>query len=235
MANKTVFLAILAYTGYVDVATMGSVIDNIESLTNEGFNINLHFEVGCCYLPEARNNCVAKFLESRANYLCFIDSDLGFNPNSILKMVKFDKDIICGAYPFKTGVEGFPIKVLTNNDLTPCVEEATGLIKIEGGPTGLMIIKKEVFQTLINKNPEWKTNRKTEKGNNIYAIFDTGMLFENDRNWYGEDYLFCYRAINAGYNIFCYPDINFLHIGRNCRTGNYHQFLLKQPKPEAKL
>jgi len=229
--NK-VYIAILAYDGRIDVGTCGALFDNIENLKNNGYEVKHYFEIGCCYLPQARNTCVANFLETDCDYMIFVDSDLWFDQTAMFKLLSFKKDLICGAYPFRAGTDGFPIKVFTNEDGTPKVEEETGLIEIEGGATGLMCIKRELLETMKKNNPTWETARETTRKNKIYAIFDTGMLWKNDKHWYGEDFLFCYRVIENGFKIFCYPNINFLHIGRQARVGNYHEYLSNLPKPE---
>src|SRR6056300_1379168 len=53
-------------------------------------------------VTQGRNLTVASFLETSAEYLLFLDSDIAINPNVIRKMIAADKDIICVPYPLKS-------------------------------------------------------------------------------------------------------------------------------------
>jgi GT2 family glycosyltransferase len=227
-----VFIAVPSYNGSIEVGTCSSLINNIKELEKNNHEVTLHFECGNPYIVQARNLCVGYFRELRSDFLVFVDSDLAFDKDAILKMIDHNKDIVCGAYPFKVGNYGYPIKVNCNEDQTPMVDMATGLISIQGGPTGLMCIKSGVIEYLIDKNPMWETDHVTNVlGNKVYAIFDTGILRER-KKWYGEDYLFCLRAIESGFSIWLEPRITFDHIGKHCVSGNYHKYLLEQPQPK---
>ena len=168
-------------------------------------------------MPKARNNCVKKFLELNMDYIVFIDSDLYFQDDAIIKLLKHDKDIILGAYPYRSDDSlDFPVELILDSNKK--VIKENDLIRIKAGPTGLMIIKKEVFSEMKKFN-KYKTIK------NEYFFFDTGMLYNNDGEWYGEDTLFCLRAQKHNFKIFCDPDINFMHIGRQAKQGNYKKFL----------
>lgn len=226
---KKVFIAVTAYDSKVDTDCAMSIVNNMETLRRNGHDFHLHFETGCCYIALARSKCVAKFLESDATDLVFVDSDLAFDHDAIAKLIAHDRDVVCGAYPFKGNELGFPIRVITNGDGTPVVDKYTGLIEIEGGPTGLFRIQRSVLEKMCVE--ECKSTAVTDNGNPVYMLFDTGMLREKGV-WWGEDYLFCLRWKDMGGRIWCEPSINFEHIGRHAYKGNYHQYLQAQVKPE---
>ena len=48
-----------------------------------------------------RNMCVQAFLKSRCSHMLFIDSDIEFDPSSILVMLRSNKDIVLTPYPMK--------------------------------------------------------------------------------------------------------------------------------------
>ena len=96
----------------------------------------------------------------------WIDADIGFDPVDIIKMVRADKDIVCGIYPKKeihwrgggTGRhEGVPPERLRDHehslvlnliDDSPDRVTAEGLIEIANAGTGFMLIKRGVFEAL---------------------------------------------------------------------------------------
>lgn len=226
---KKIFVAVPCYTGMVEVGCCAALLANIRQLEKVGHEVVLHFETGNCYIPQARNMCVAAFLDTKCDEIIFVDSDLWFENTAFEKLIKHDKEVICGAYPYRQAMEGYPIRVNCNADGTPIVDAETGLIELEGGPTGLMKIQRNVLVGL--RQPEWKTSNKTAFSSDVYAIFDTGLL-RNDGQWWGEDYLFCLRCADFGIKIFCEPNIDVKHIGKQEVKGNYHKFLINQPRPE---
>jgi hypothetical protein len=52
-------------------------------------------------VSRARNTLVAKFLESRAEPLLFVDADIGFDPLQIVAMLNFGQEFVAGVAPVK--------------------------------------------------------------------------------------------------------------------------------------
>ena len=52
-------------------------------------------------VTKARNKLVEYFLEDNYTHLMFIDSDMGFHYETILKLLNFDKPIVGCTYPVK--------------------------------------------------------------------------------------------------------------------------------------
>jgi hypothetical protein len=52
-------------------------------------------------ISRARNILVSYFLNSKCSHLLFIDGDLEFKVEDVLKLYAHDKDIVVGAYPKK--------------------------------------------------------------------------------------------------------------------------------------
>jgi len=221
-----VFIAVLAYDGRVDALTSQSLMANAIDLQSRGdYNLAYTFESGCCYLPRARNNCVQSFLETGLDYLIFVDSDLYFQDDAMHKLLSHKKDIVGGAYPYRGGAGGWPVRPIKDKNDNVVIDNYSGLIECEGVPTGLMCIHRNVFINMLAKHPEYISDQ-IDNGKRIFYIFDTGMLWENKKHWYGEDYLFCLRAKKDGYKIYCEPNINFEHIGKEGRQGNYKKYLI---------
>lgn len=219
---KKVFIAVTAYDSKVDTDCIMSVINNMELLKCNDIKVHIHFETGKCYLPLARNNCVMQMLKTGCTDLIFVDSDVAFQADAMLKLLAPDKDIVCGLYPFKQDEEGYPVRLVCKEDGTYISDPYTGLIEVDGGPTGLMRIKREVFEQMILKYTN--TKHRNDAGEDVYSLFDTGILREPEK-WYGEDYLFCLRWRDMGGKVWAEPDIDFHHIGRKMYQGNYKKFV----------
>ena len=53
-------------------------------------------------VTQGRNLCTSAFLESNCTHMLFVDSDIYFRAESILKMLKLEKELISIPYPLKT-------------------------------------------------------------------------------------------------------------------------------------
>ena len=207
--------------------------NNIESIFSFMFNESL--------ITRARNALSHGFLNSDATHLMFIDSDIRFNPNDIVKMIEADKGIICGLYPKKE--INFPSlqKAIQNNVKTEELKYYTGSfvvnlvgykgetvvplnepVEIWNGGTGFMLIKREVFEKLKDVCPTYN-NDVTDLGGSIKAqapiveYFATSIEPETNR-LLSEDYHFCVQYRKAGGKVYAAPW---------CKLGHWGSYLFE--------
>lgn len=221
---KNIFLAVIAYEGKVVSDCAESLLHNTHVLRSHGYNVTPYFHNGDCYIARARNLCVEVFLQSDCTDLIFIDADVAFDKDAILKLMKHDKGIVAGVYPYRKDQCGYPA-VLRFNEANNCLDEETGLVMAESVPTGLMRISRYVFGRMIDSYQMERGIPAAGDKEGFYHFFDTGQLFEGDKTWYGEDTYFCKRWRNMGEDIWIEPNINFSHIGQHKFKGNYFDFL----------
>ena len=200
-------------------------------------------------VTRARNVLLAYFLNSDFTHLLFIDADIEFDVEDVLKLYAADKDVVVGAYP-KKGVawdrirgnmHALPIdKPLSDKDIAAygsdyainfkfvdqeakSVAVENGLIKLHDAGTGFMMIKREAILKMIKAYPELKYNNDVniQAGleDQFYALFDT-MIDPIDRRYLTEDYTFCRRWQDIGGDIFLDPSISLNHYGHFCFQGN---------------
>ena len=53
-------------------------------------------------ITRARNTLVQLFMDGDYTHLLFIDSDIAFNPEVVIRMLEYNKDVVTGIYPRKT-------------------------------------------------------------------------------------------------------------------------------------
>ena len=122
----------------------------------------------------------------KATHMFFIDADIEFNPEDVLRMLAYDKPVITGAYPKKAlnwdsilsaarspnlnetaeTIEGHSSNYVTNFDYPkdengepiPNVQIKNNLIKLLDAGTGFMMIKKDVVQKMFDAYPDTKYN-----------------------------------------------------------------------------
>ena len=116
------------------------------------------------------------------------------------------------------------------------------LVELESGPAGLMLIKRDVFITLMKERPELKIkfNEATRAKMNkeigatndaidkyMYNFWDTSFSLESGE-WKGEDLSFCKLARDTGFRIYANLDSWAAHHGTWGWKGRFGDTLLKK-------
>jgi|TARA_R100001591_G_scaffold55881_2_gene65683 hypothetical protein len=191
-------------------------------------------------VTQGRNLCASAFMNSDAEYMLFIDSDVEFTTRSVMRLMKSPHDVSLIPYPIKQKTDAkfrkdfetrpdddintmghlFPIEIPNTKDIRP----VDGYIEVIKGPTGMMMIKKSVFEKLKEHYKELVIKQKTLMNGelidrpNYYNFFDT-YWSPSKKTYMGEDFYFCqlWRAI--GGKIFALCDEEISHIGEYKYTG----------------
>lgn len=202
-------------------------------------------------VTRARNVLLAYFLGSDYTHLMFIDADIEFQVEDVLKLYAHNRDVCVGAYPKKglnwdrirdtitndpekaknnTAALGADyavnFKFLNKQDRTIAVDR--GVVKLHDAGTGFMMIKRNSILKLIKAYPELKYNNDVQLNQDLsdhfYALFDT-MIDPVDRRYLSEDYTFCRRWQDIGGDIWLDPTISLNHYGSFCFAGNPAQII----------
>jgi len=185
-------------------------------------------------ISRARNSLVAKFYsESHFNHLLFLDADLMFNPECILKMITHQKELIGCPYPkkvinfhklkdFDNPQDNLHMISDINYNLLQKGKLKKTLIEARDAPTGCMLIRRSVITALILAHPERKYRNNIsgmggDSDNYFYDFFATGVV---DGIYLSEDYYFCHLVRQLDIPIYLEIGYTFGHIGRNIFYGN---------------
>ena len=104
LSNNKVCLYILTphYGGMCYVNYMNSLIATIKRLKELGVELNIEFCNNDSLVSRARNNLIAKAMSNpNTTHMLFIDNDITWDPDSILKLLIADKPVVGGIYPLK--------------------------------------------------------------------------------------------------------------------------------------
>jgi hypothetical protein len=236
MDNVKIFVATPMYGGQCYGYFTQSVLQlnnyfrdhNVSSMFSFMFNESL--------ITRARNALTNAFLKTDCTHLFFIDSDIGFNPPDVIRMIEADKEVIGGIYPKKeinwssvkramdNGVEFKDLKHHTGSfvvNLVGYAGEVTVPVnepcEIYNAGTGFLLIKREVFEKLSPLVPTYK-NDVHDLGNTmagqeeIKEFFATSIEPETER-LLSEDYHFCYIWRKAGGKVYAAPWATLTHNG----------------------
>lgn len=189
-----------------------------------GFNVTLCNEAGNCHVDDGRNSLVRQFLLSDCTDLVFIDADVGFRSEDLLKLVSVDRDIVAGVYPKKQSPEDFPVLTLGGE----LWADKDGLVEVEGVPTGFLRIRRCVLETLAEQAVSFIG--QAGESDPYHVIFE--RIVSGGRRRSG-DYAFCYKAREAGYRIYVDPEMEFSHTGTNTWSGSLGAYWKREHGVEA--
>lgn len=187
-----------------------SLIDTVAELSNRGISwaFSNAYE---SHVADARETTLSgtkdnSVLENRPfqgllNYkkILWIDSDIVWTPEDVIKLYESDKDIVSGAYLLATGeVTAYPValkRALTYDEVLPMTE----LMKVGAIGFGFVCIKQGVFESLSRPWFQSAITTLTVDGKDFtFPII-------------GEDISFCERARANGYDIWFDPTVRVTH------------------------
>jgi predicted O-methyltransferase YrrM len=235
MKQKVLF-AIPSITGDIRGETAIALTESIIMCRELGIETDFRILSHCPILPVARNTIVAMFLaDPEATDLFFIDYDVKFNAEATVKLLRRPEEIVAGAYRVKTDNRIAYSVEIQKQDGRPIgkIDGEEVLLKADFLATGFMRIKREVFDKMYAAYPDLRYEENVIKveGRNISEAYDLfGMGIDHERKRYTtEDFYFCKRWRDIGGELWCYPDVDFDHIGRKAYSGNFHEYNLTLP------
>lgn len=131
--------------------------------------------------------------------LMWIDSDITWTPEDVLKLYRSDKDIVSGCYILGNGsVAAFPTFGQKGFDPQE-IDSEKELIKIEAAGFGFLCVKQGVFESLSRP---W-----FQQTTYVYQEGDMARTIPV----MGEDTSWCKRVTENGYEIWLDPTVRLIH------------------------
>jgi hypothetical protein len=196
-------------TCFIDFAT--SLAVTMSTIVQNGGTVGVRKSQNDCFVEVARNHLVNFFMQTDYTHLMMIDDDMSWNPMSIEKMILADKEFISGTGPMK----GDDIKFAFNSD--DAKEHPDGLWELKSVGAAFSLFKRSVFEKMKAAYPE------------MYSDFYKGYGFfrmeVNKEHLITEDYSFCLKWSAIGGKCWCFPDIDFGHLGHKVYEGNFYKKL----------
>jgi hypothetical protein len=144
-------------------------------------------------VAQARNNGVELARSFGADFIFFLDSDMLFPPTALCRLLLHGKDIVGATYTKRVP----PFGVLGTQLAEQPAVLSGELLEMQRIPAGCLLIKMSVFDKI--SKPYFR-----------FEIDASGEIV-------GEDYVFCDRAREAGFQIWCDAVMSreIGHIGQN--------------------
>ena len=242
-----VMVATPCYGGQLTEGYLHGILDTTVKAQHAGIQIHLNTMGNESLITRARNTLVTQFLDfdlkdpDKFTHLLFIDSDIGFRGENVIRLVESGYDIACGIYPRKsidwksvpqfikeTSEENLEQKALGYNlnfAHPKDIKVKNGFTEVLDAATGFMCIKKEVFYKMKEAYSNLKytsdqiINNERFSSNNCYAFFDC-IIDEKSNRYLSEDYAFCRLWQKLGGKIFADVISPLTHYGTYPFKGN---------------
>ena len=214
-----------------------SLLNLSESANKSDVKLTTIFLGNESLIQRGRNTVAHHFMNlPDATHLLFIDADIKFRTEDIVKMIAADKSLIVGPVALKgynwdeirqAAVNGedeinrtggvFNINKLPGIDM---VDENTPF-EIEHGGNAFMMIRRDVFETLKPHTPIYTNGgRSLPDGVEIYDYFRV-EINKDTNHLLSEVYFLCHSYRQLGGKVWCAPWVETGHFGSHLFNGKY--------------
>lgn len=196
------------------------------------FNLKILFKDGDALITRARASLISQFLDDpSATHLLFVDADIGFEPDQVLRLIQCGADMSAAVYPIKridwdkvakTIASGRPnpaaatLKYVFEVDDPNAVTVKAGFIKVRYAGTGFLMIRREALERMCAHYPQLKFKRDhsldaATVSDNRFALFE--CMIAEDGTYLSEDFAFCKRWTDIGGEIWADLTSKLSHVG----------------------
>ena len=205
-----------AYNATVCSQYTKSLVSTCLLLNSMNIEFNVHF-INNQIVTRARNMIAHIFMNGDYSHLMFIDADVIWNPEDVIKLLNHKKECIIGIYPNKgyKRVENNMIVAPSSQILENTANKTNNLhkdlINIKRAATGFMLLTKDALKRIQPDIDQFYL----PSGNEMCFLYNyfNCMVVEND--YLTEDFYFSYLYIKNGGEIFADKTIKMLHVGNH--------------------
>jgi hypothetical protein len=230
----SLLVAVPTHSQTIVVETAQTLVAAQEMVLRRGGSFRLHFESGAT-ISLVRNAIVAEFLQSDADLLLMLDSDQGFHPDTLERMIDFGKPMVGCVCPRRmydwsrvdpdSKMHPQQLVYQATDFIGRLIADKHGNTQLVNGfapathvGTGILALRREVFDRLMIHFPELE---RRGFGADAYPRYKEGGRWgffnpmENDAGVpLSEDLSFSKRWLKAGGEIWADVSSSTIHVGR---------------------
>lgn len=231
--NKKLYISTPCYDAMVTMQYTMSLLRLVQFCNQHNIDYMIDFLGNESLITRARNKSLNKFMNTDCSHLLFIDSDIEFQPEAVMDLLLFDKDVSCCVYPkkgFNWNKFMYSIQNEQNskehpssrgldyaynimyNDKNELIKNGD-FIRVNQSSTGFMMIKREIVEKLNKKHTELEII-SDELSNNDTKMYGLFCCMIKDKQYLSEDYSFCQRVNDIGGQVWINVKHNLNHIGK---------------------
>jgi hypothetical protein len=204
-----------------------------------GLTLKVLFKDGDALITRARSSLLAQFLtDATATHLLFVDADIGFEPEQVLRLIACGADMCAAVYPIKRidwermkrSIEtaapdpaAAALRYVFEVDNPAAVIERAGFVKVRYAGTGFLMIRRSAIEAMCARHPElqYKREHSADDGadsDKRFALFES--MIADDGTYLSEDFAFCKRWTDMGGEIWADLSSTLSHVGPMTFRGN---------------
>lgn len=224
------FLSTPCYGGLCLEKYMKSIVNLQMLLMREGVQLMLDTTENESLVHRARNVSIGRFMQKTdADFFMFIDADVEFDANSVLRLLRSGHEVSVAVYPKKVVMWDQAREAAENGDERNMAlissslvanigatkrSVVNGFVEVLDGPTGFMMISREALTKMHEHYPELncKNDHQNRDFDEYCAIFDC-MIDPDSKRYLSEDYAFCRRWQQMGGKIYADCNTTLGHVG----------------------
>jgi len=215
MSNTpTLVIAMPTHDGMIHASTVVTMAKAVAHANSQGYRVAFPpLIISGSILPEQRNKLVEAFLETEAKYLLFVDSDMVLDDDSITDILRCNRVLVSGMY-FKRQHPFTPIHGIRQADgrySHTLPKNANDMFPVDGAGAGFLLIHRKVFDAI---KPPYFSFEYEKRGDEYVHC--------------GEDYYFCRKAKEAGFETLVDPKIRLGHESKQVIELTDHLIALEQ-------
>jgi hypothetical protein len=201
----------------------------------------IHMREGDALITRARADLVALFLDDpAATHLLFIDADIGFEPDQVMRLLASGGDMVGGAYPIKRVNWDKARKVIEEQrpntrsavlDYVLEVEDPEriavvgGFARVRYAGTGFLMIRRQALERMCRHYASLQFRREHSIADSLagspnrFALFEC-MIEPASGIYLSEDFSFCKRWTDMGGEIWADLESRLNHVGPTTFYGD---------------
>ena len=235
--TKGIVVATPAYGGQLTVNYVNSLIRSQVLFQQCGIQFHVMFLCNHSLITMARNRIVAQiFKNDRHDWdsVVWIDADISWDPEDLLKLCLHDEDVVCGTYRKKIHQAcHFTIKLIAGKE----EPDERGLIEVKAAGAGFLRVSRKALEDLLSNEKVAYTEKVNQVeladcNMEIKNIFESGI---KNGEMLSEDFFFCAKLRENGYKIMLDTKIDLGHDGSFTYRGSMSHYLNFLKEEKAKV
>lgn len=222
--NASIYIGLPCYGCRMTTRTVTSLLRFQAFCIKNGIRVMFDIMGNESLITRGRSIMTERFLKSTATHLLFIDSDVSFNPISVMRMIAYDGDVTAGIYA-KKGLSWDNVATAANTTPEALLDASlnfninlprgegqhtirNGFVRVLDAATGFFCIKRATLETLKDAVPNITVNNDIPGSRDViktYSVFFDTSIDPDSNRYLSEDYHFC-RLVQQ-HNMDVYVDI----------------------------
>jgi len=233
------------YGGQITVPNFTAAIRVRDYCAKNGIRLTFSMPWGDALVTRARQTIAAYFMaDPTATHLLYIDADINYEVDQVLRLLNFDRDVCAGIYPLKrydwelvrkralageAHLESAGLSYVI--ELNRQFETVDGFGRVAQAGTGFLMIKRSVFEAMAEKYPELEYKAVDAQGEKSHFAF-FNCLIDEKGVYLSEDYSFCKRWTDMGGEIWVDLRSRLNHLGPEMFFGDVARNFTPAPPKE---